>query len=261
MSRALVSFLNKHKNEFGQVGVKGRTSESTTLFANEMCVLDWFEQKDWVNANCWVLCIKPNQFSDLSKALHDEFKALAIKPTIISLMAGVSIQSLEKTFPGTHILRLMANLSIANSSPMFAMCANTDNTNIDLVTKFKKTADVIALDEEKMHLATVLLGSGPALFLAVQNKLQGIAKCQGFRQEDALKIAKGALQGASDLMDANQDPNKLIAQIASPGGTTQAALNVVHESGLLALIDDAVVAACKRSIEISDNDKKNENSD
>ncbi len=258
MSRA---FLLSIQNAVGAIGVKGRTPEASNCFATELNVIDWHDPSAWFNADVWVIGVKPNQFQTACVPLKSIYDAARHKPTIISLMAGVSLATLETQFPNADVVKVMANLSIATSKPVFAVNANRSLEDIPFADVLKILGDLVVLDEKEMHLATVLLGSGPAIFLAIQQRLYESGKKLGLSDVASLQLSQGALSGASALSVNQFMPQDIINQIASPGGTTEAALNVIEYSELLDCCEDAVVAACGRSIEISYNGQNNANSD
>lgn len=258
MSRAFVSSI---QNAVTTIGARGRTPEASSRFATDLNILDWHDPITWSDADVWVLGVKPNQFQDACSPLKDVYENAQHKPTIVSLMAGVSFATLETQFPNANIIKVMANLSIATSKPVFAVSVNQALEDTPLIDVLKALGDVIVLSEQEMHLATVLLGSGPAIFLAIQQQLYDSGKKFGLNHDGALKLSQGALSGASALSANQSMPKDIINQIASPGGTTEAALNVIEHSELLGSCEDAVAAACERSIEISYNDQNNVNSD
>ena len=261
MSRAFVRALNQSDIFKGNIGARGRTIAATNEFASKLKVNNKFDPQTWSNLGVWTLGIKPNQVKAATKPLIHVYENMAEKPIIVSLMAGVSMKSLAAVFPNAVIVKVMANLAIAETKPMFAACTNDEAHAVKFMRALEAIGHVIRLSEDKMHMATVLLGSGPALFLAIQSQLLAIAKADGFSEIDALAISQGALQGAACLSSNNGSPQDLVNQIASPGGTTEAALNVIHDRGLLGFFDEAVAEACKRSIEISYNSENNTNSD
>jgi pyrroline-5-carboxylate reductase len=58
------------------------------------------------------------------------------------------------------------------------------------------------------------------------------------------------LGSARVLCETMEDPEELIGRVASKGGTTEAALKVFHKKGFGKIVQEAVKAACKRSIEL-----------
>ena len=75
----------------------------------------------------------------------------------------------------------------------------------------------------------------------------------GLAPELALRLARETVAGSGELARLSQaNPARLREAVTSPGGTTQAALNVLMaKDGLARLIDRAVAAATKRSRELA----------
>ena len=103
-----------------------------------------------------------------------------------------------------------------------------------------------------MHAATAVSGSGPAYLYAFVEALEAAGIRAGLPPETAAILARSTIGGAASLMtmsDATQA--ELRGYVTSPGGTTQAALEVLMgEGGLQDLLDEAVAAAVRRSKEL-----------
>ena len=74
-----------------------------------------------------------------------------------------------------------------------------------------------------------------------------------FRAELAIKLARQTTIGAAALSDKEKqtDAKILRENVTSPGGTTQAALDVLMDGRLQKLYDEAILAATKRSKELN----------
>jgi pyrroline-5-carboxylate reductase len=103
-----------------------------------------------------------------------------------------------------------------------------------------------------MHAATAVSGSAPAYLYAFIEALEGAGAAAGLSPRDASRLARSTLTGAAALLaQTGEDPAELRRQVTSPGGTTQAALDVLlGEAGLGQLLREAVAAAVKRSKEL-----------
>jgi pyrroline-5-carboxylate reductase len=118
---------------------------------------------------------------------------------------------------------------------------------------FEPLGEVIDLtDEEHMHAATAVSGSGPAYLYAFVEALEGAATAAGLPAKEAARLARSTLTGAAALLaNGGAEPSELRRQVTSPGGTTEAALNVLlSDKGLPPLLREAVVAAVRRSREL-----------
>ena len=78
------------------------------------------------------------------------------------------------------------------------------------------------------------------------------AAAAGLPPADAARLARSTIAGAAALMArSGEEPAELRKQVTSPGGTTQAALDVLlGANGLPELLREAVAAATRRSREL-----------
>jgi pyrroline-5-carboxylate reductase len=89
------------------------------------------------------------------------------------------------------------------------------------------------------------------VFLMVE-ALADAGEAEGLPRKVAEQLARATITGAGALLDAEMtEPAVLRQNVTSPGGTTQAALNVLMaEDGLAALMRRAVDAANRRAEEL-----------
>ena len=114
---------------------------------------------------------------------------------------------------------------------------------------------VVRLDrEEEMDAVTAVSGSGPAYVFHLIETLAAAGEAEGLSPELAMALAKATVSGAGQLAEAAGDsPGQLRVNVTSPGGTTQAALEVLMDKadGFPALMRRAVRAAAERSRELA----------
>jgi pyrroline-5-carboxylate reductase len=103
-----------------------------------------------------------------------------------------------------------------------------------------------------MHAATAVSGSAPAYLYAFIEALEAAGVSAGLSHKDAQRLARSTLTGAAALLArSGEEPSDLRRQVTSPGGTTEAALNVLlSDTGLPPLLREAVAAAVRRSKEL-----------
>ena len=98
-------------------------------------------------------------------------------------------------------------------------------------------------------------GSGPAYVFHLIETLAAAGQAEGLPPELALALARSTVVGAGALAEASpEDPAQLRVNVTSPGGTTEAALNVLMDdaTGFPALVLRAVGAAANRSRELGE---------
>jgi pyrroline-5-carboxylate reductase len=107
-------------------------------------------------------------------------------------------------------------------------------------------------DEAQIHAATAASGSAPAYVYALVECLEAAAVSAGLDGSAARTLSRAAVVGAAALLEASEaDASALRAQVTSPRGTTEAALQVLLADGrLAALVEAAVKAAADRSREL-----------
>ena len=112
--------------------------------------------------------------------------------------------------------------------------------------------DAVALDEEQLlDAVTALSGSGPAYVYLFVKALADAGVAEGLVPELAVRMALKTLRGAEENMRrSTMDAAELIRVVASPGGTTEAALRKFAESGFSDIVGQALHAAAQRSREL-----------
>ena len=109
-------------------------------------------------------------------------------------------------------------------------------------------------DESLIDGVTAVSGSGPAyVFLMIECLAQAGVKV-GLDPGLAEQLARATVAGSGELARQSTDSASALRQnVTSPGGTTAAALDVLMgKNGLQELMSQAVLAAEKRSRELSD---------
>jgi len=95
---------------------------------------------------------------------------------------------------------------------------------------------------------TALSGSGPAYVYLFAKALADAAVAQGLPPELALRMALKTIRGAEENMRRSpMTAAELIRIVASPGGTTEAALKQLGADGFSDIVARAIHAAAERS--------------
>lgn len=106
--------------------------------------------------------------------------------------------------------------------------------------------------EAQIDAVTAVSGSGPAYVFLLVEALADAGEAEGLPRKVAEQLARATITGAGALLDAEAtEPAVLRQNVTSPGGTTQAALDVLMSAdGLQSLIRRAVAAANRRAREL-----------
>jgi len=194
-----------------------------------------------------ILAVKPQDFP--SVRLHSKNDAL-----VISIMAGISTAAIRKQMRAKKIVRAMPNTPARFGKGFTAFFATrtVDQQGIRFCTRLFDGLGVSLQvpSEETINKVTAVTGSGPAYLLATLTHFISAAESLGFSKKIAYKMVLQTLVGTVALLADNADPEQLIAQIASKGGTTQAALREFEKAGLRKIWQKAVDAAYARAQEL-----------
>jgi pyrroline-5-carboxylate reductase len=127
-------------------------------------------------------------------------------------------------------------------------CTAEDRALIEQLLEPLGTVEALSA-ERLMDVVTAVSGSGPAYVFLLAEVLAAAAEQEGLDKETAMRLASQTVAGAGALMlETGETPGALRKQVTSPGGTTEAALDVLTSAdGLAPLLRRAVSAAAQRS--------------
>lgn len=202
-----------------------------------------------------LLAIKPQMLSAVTPGLRD---LISSDTVIMSVLAGKTIGDLNAAFdPNQPIIRAMPNTPASIGAGMtvcFANSTTTDSHRTVAATLFACAGDVAWIDDETlMDAVTAVSGSGPAYVFLLAECMADAGVSAGLDPELAGRLARATVFGAGRLMmESSQTPAELRQAVTSPGGTTEAALNVLmDDDALKTLMSRAVAAAKKRGGDLS----------
>jgi pyrroline-5-carboxylate reductase len=199
-----------------------------------------------------ILAIKPQI---LQTVLPDVSSGWGAGKILVSILAGATTAVLEKGFSSEiTVIRAMPNTPAMIGEAATAICSGTYATEQDLAIArqlFTTIGDVVDVQEAQMDAVTGLSGSGPAYIYSVIEALAAGGVANGLSEQIALKLATQTVVGAAKMVQATaESPAVLRDRVCSPGGTTVAAVQVLQERDLSAVLIDAVTAATMRSKEL-----------
>ena len=202
------------------------------------------------SARTVVVMVKPQDWRGAAAEIEPQ---LAPNAVIVSVAAGVATADLRVAFGGRRIARVMPTIAAAIGQGTASVFADDAEARARAHALFEPVGKVVDLaDEALMHAATGVSGSAPAYLYAFVEALAAAGVEAGLPVDEARSLARATIEGAAALLaTSGADPAELRRQVTSPGGTTEAALQVLlGEGGLPALLQRAVAAATKRSREL-----------
>jgi pyrroline-5-carboxylate reductase len=203
-----------------------------------------------------VMAIKPQSLDQVAPQISE----LAGERTLLlSIIAGKTIANLAARLPQARaVVRAMPNTPAAIGRGVTAAFATADvsPTQRRWCERLLGAVGTFSWldDEDAIDAVTAISGSGPAYVFALTEALAAAAEKLGLPAELSMKLARGTVEGAAELMrrDSANSPATLRRNVTSPGGTTAAALAVLQDAkGLNDLMARATAAARARAAEMA----------
>lgn len=199
-----------------------------------------------------VFAVKPQEFASAAHHLRGLFRR---EQTIVSIMAGVTIETIARTLTHAAIARVMPNTPAAVGEGMSVWTATPE---VDEAARAQVSAILGAMgrevhvdDEKYLDMATALSGSGPAFVYMLLEAFIDAGVHVGFKRNVAEMLALQTFIGSAKYAkETGKHPAQLRNEVTSPAGTSAAGLQVLEAAGVRGAIIDAVEAAFQRSREL-----------
>jgi len=203
-------------------------------------------------ADVVMLCVKPQTVPHVLPELRE---ALDTRQLVISVAAGVSLETLESLSYHPAIVRSMPNTPAHVGEGMTVWVASHAVTPAQLAhtrTIFQALGRELQVDSEDfLDMATSISGCGPAYLFLVMEALTDAGLPRYIAEELVTQTVLGAARLAQE---SARHPAALKNAVTSPGGTAAAALYQLEKGGLRPTMADAVMAAYQRSLALGQAD-------
>lgn len=195
------------------------------------------------------------------KPYHSEELFTKLKPMIndqqivISLMAGVTLQTIAEGLGVKKIVRTMPNLPAKVGKGVTSFTESEAVSRIELLSVrnlLDTTGASIHVDDESfIDKSTGISGSGPAYIFYFMESMMEAALKMGFSSNDSRILVSKTFEGAVKLFnESDLSPTTWMNRVASKGGTTRAALDSMEDNNVKELIKEAAYAAFDRAVEL-----------
>lgn len=204
-------------------------------------------------ADVVILAVKPQIMAAVLSELRGAIPRSAL---VISIAAGVKADRIETGLGGgMRVVRVMPNTPCLVGHGASALAAGSLATEADLATAeclMGSTGIVVRVAEKDMDAVTALSGSGPAYFFYFIEAMLTVSEEMHLDPATARRLAVATMEGAARLLaDSDATPAELRARVTSKGGTTAAAVAVLEDRAVGPGIQDALLAALRRSRELA----------
>jgi len=209
---------------------------------------------DGLTAAVIVVAVKPQIVAGVLPGLEGLVGADTVS---LSIVAGTRLSTLSESLGGGAVVRAMPNTP-AQVGRGVTVCCGDDKLSSgqqqlisDLLTTIGKVGWVE--EEALIDAVTAVSGSGPAYVFLLAECMAEAGRKAGLPDDLAMLLARETVSGAGELLfQSDLDAATLRKNVTSPGGTTQAALEVLMaDPGMQAIFDAAIAAAANRSRELA----------
>ncbi len=188
-----------------------------------------------------VLATKP-QFS--KAILKDVGEVFREGTTVISIIGGITLKTLEEYLPECPVLRVMPNTPMLVGLGCAAITPGMRAVG-EHITLCREMFDAVGtsmlLNENLANSFTAVGGCGPAFAYMFAEALADAGVEQGLPRELALRTAAQMMAGAAEMiLKTGQHPGQLKDNVCSPGGGTIAGVHALEKGGMRAAVMDAV---------------------
>ncbi|MBO8163301.1 MAG: pyrroline-5-carboxylate reductase [Brevibacillus sp.] len=204
------------------------------------------------NSDILILAVKPKDAQESCQCLNGHIRP---EQLVISVIAGVSTDCIQNWLGADcPVIRTMPNTSsaVGHSVTGIARGRFANQSHLETALQlFAAIGSVYTVSEEEMDIITGLSGSGPAYIYYLAEAMERAGAEAGLKPEVARQLTVQTLLGAAQmLIQTNEEPAVLRRKVTSPGGTTQAGLEVLESCAFQQAVSSAVLRAVERAREL-----------
>ncbi|CAH0280662.1 pyrroline-5-carboxylate reductase [Chryseobacterium sp. WG14] len=216
-------------------------------------VISTFSEVKELDADLVIIAVKPQDFQLVAQNIQFTLKE---NQMVLSIMAGINIDKIQKSLNHSLVVRAMPN------SPTLLGMGITGYTAADGIS-FSQLINIERLlnstgrsvyleNEDLLDGVTALSGSGPAYFYYIIDAMIKAGIEMGIEENLSKLFVKQTMLGAYHLINNSEKSlEELIKDVASKGGTTEAALKTFEENSFKDILKQGILNAEKRAKELN----------
>jgi pyrroline-5-carboxylate reductase len=189
------------------------------------------------------------------KHVLSEISPFTADKLVISLMAAITIQRLEKALPKAKIVRTMPNIAAIIGEAITAYSLGSKVTRADAAKVefiLGCFGDHVEVPESLLNPITALSGSGPAYIAVVIEAMVSAGLKVGIPRDISFKLVTKTLTGTANLLsEKKMHPAELRDTVTTPAGTTIAGIYELEKGSLRTSMMNAVEAATQAAEKVA----------
>ncbi|MBE6516801.1 MAG: pyrroline-5-carboxylate reductase [Thermoplasmata archaeon] len=198
-----------------------------------------------------ILSVKPQQIPEV---FSSEKLTFGPSHTLVSIAAGVTIETLKNQVPDSKIFRVMPNICSTNfvGAACFSYSENCTELDIDIVKSiFESVGMCFEVKEKDVDAVSGVSGSSPAFMFMVIDAMADAGVLLGLPRDLSIRLAAQTMLGSAvTVLESGKHPDELKDMVCSPGGTTIEGVKVLEEFGLRAAFMNAIEACVDKAKEL-----------
>ena len=208
------------------------------------------------SADILVVAVKPQIFTNIVAELSGWSGPQTLT---ISVMAGIQLHSLQEKLGTMRVVRAIPNTPglIGKGVTLISVPKDGDPEDLAIATELLEPLGIVEgpVPEDRLAAGMAISSCSPAFVYLLAEVMAASGEAEGLDPELASRIARHAIEGAAAMMASSREtPQELRRAVTSPGGTTQAALDVLmDEGGFPSIMRKAVKAVIARDRELARN--------
>ena len=175
-----------------------------------------------------ILAVKPNTIPQVCA----DVEGVESTALVISIAAGVTLETLEMALPGRRVVRVMPNTpcligEAATGYTLGKLATDADKKIVQTI--FGSVGVASELSEILLNAVTGLSGSGPAYVFQFIEALSDGGVRAGLPRGVAMQLAAQTVKGAAEMViQTGEHPGELKDRVTSAGGTTIAGVDALE---------------------------------
>ncbi|MEI6864760.1 pyrroline-5-carboxylate reductase [Flavicella sp.] len=192
--------------------------------------------------------ISPTVFEEINHFLNKD-------QLVVSIMAGTTIETIQKGLGLEKVVRAMPNLpaQVKLGMTTYVGSEEVSTEELELVASILETTGkaVLVKTEDDIDKSTGVSGSGPGFVFYMMNAMVNAAENLGFSPEQSKILVSQTFGGAVKLYQDNDiSLTEWMNRVSSKGGTTIAGLNHLADTNVGPEIQKCIEVAVARAFEL-----------
>ncbi len=186
-------------------------------------------------ADLVVVAVKPAKLGEVAPQL-------APARRVVSILAAVSVEQLQRAFPAAEVLRVMPNVGVEVRRGVLCVAGQAA---AEVRQKLGLLGHVVEIPDADFDAATAVMGCAPAYLALAVEAIADAGAADGLDPELARELVVETAAGTAELL-RRRHPADVRKAVASPGGSTEAGLEALDREGARAAFEAAVRASLER---------------